>query len=221
MTNNKNKPLPEDSAERKTYPLYRGLFKLFPHALAAVAHHTYANCKKHLDNPDPEAVAWDRNRSKDELDALLRHIVEGEWEAVAWRALAHLERERTGDSIYQEAGLPALKVAQPTYCSEATVEPGPTVKRVHVSELPVARDPKSLFGLRKTTTSLLLSHRDMGFWTGGTARGPVFWECLDSAEEFSRLVANVEVVEYRFPYKCGDKPIAVHNASAKKDLKDG
>ena len=31
--------------------------------------------------------------SKDELDALMRHLFEGDWAAVAWRALAHLQRE--------------------------------------------------------------------------------------------------------------------------------
>ena len=85
-----NPALPGDSAERKTYPLYRGLFRYFPRALAAVAHHSYVNNEKH--NPG-EPVHWDRAKSPDEEDALLRHILDGEWVAVAWRALAKLEKE--------------------------------------------------------------------------------------------------------------------------------
>ncbi len=33
------------------------------------------------------------SKSTDELDAMLRHMIEGEWDAVAWRALANCERE--------------------------------------------------------------------------------------------------------------------------------
>jgi len=80
--------LPTDSQERKTYPLYRGLFKYFPRALAAIAHHSWANNEKH--NPG-EPIHWSREKSSDHLDCLLRHVIEEDWEAVAWRALAHLE----------------------------------------------------------------------------------------------------------------------------------
>jgi len=82
-------PLPKDSAERKTYPLYRGLFLYFPRALAAVAHHSYVGNEKH--NPG-EPVHWDRSKSTDEVDALLRHIIDDEWVSVTWRALAKLEK---------------------------------------------------------------------------------------------------------------------------------
>jgi len=85
-----NAGLPQDSAERKAYPLYRGLFLYFPRALAAVAHHSCVSNEKH--NPG-EPVHWDRAKSTDEEDALLRHVLEGEWVAVAWRALAKLEKE--------------------------------------------------------------------------------------------------------------------------------
>lgn len=82
-------PLPTDSAERKTYPLYRGLFCYFPRALAAVAHHSWQGNEQH--HPGT-SLHWDRSKSSDEEDALLRHVLEGEWEAVAWRALAKLEK---------------------------------------------------------------------------------------------------------------------------------
>ena len=85
-----NPALPGDSAERKTYPLYRGLFRYFPRALAAVAHHSYVNNEKH--NPGGP-IHWNRATSTDQEDALLRHVLEGEWVAVAWRALAKLEKE--------------------------------------------------------------------------------------------------------------------------------
>lgn len=81
-------PLPTDSAARKTYPLYRGLFLYFPRALCAVAHHSYANNEKH--NPG-EPLHWAKEKSADHFDCLLRHVIEGDWVAAAWRALAQLE----------------------------------------------------------------------------------------------------------------------------------
>ena len=82
--------LPTDSAERKTYPLYRGLFRYFPRALSAIAHHSYVGNEKH--NPG-EPLHWARGKSDDQPDALLRHVLEGDWVGAAWRALAQLELE--------------------------------------------------------------------------------------------------------------------------------
>ena len=82
--------LPTDSAERKTYPLYRGLLQYFPRALCAVAHHSYVNNEKH--NPGEE-LHWDRPKSADHPDSLLRHMIDGDSVAVAWRAMAKLELE--------------------------------------------------------------------------------------------------------------------------------
>ncbi len=101
--------LPTDSAERKTYPLYRGLFKYFPRALAAIAHHSWANNEKH--NPG-EPVHWSREKSSDHEDCLLRHVLEEDWEAVAWRALAKLELELEAKATNTECHVfhsPALK----------------------------------------------------------------------------------------------------------------
>ena len=82
--------LPEDPKERKGVPLYSGVVKYFPRALAAVA----VLSKKGNDQHNPgKPLHWDRSKSGDELDALMRHIVDEEWEAVAWRALAHCEKE--------------------------------------------------------------------------------------------------------------------------------
>ena len=81
--------LPIDSQERKEIPLYEGLFVFFPDALAAVARRSFTGSKQH--HPD-KPVSWDRSKSTDELDALLRHILDEDWDAVAWRALAHLQK---------------------------------------------------------------------------------------------------------------------------------
>lgn len=82
--------LPTDSKTRKMIPLFTGLFKFFPDALAAVAYRSHVGSKQH--HPD-RGVEWDRSKSTDELDAMLRHVLDGDWEAVSWRALANLQKE--------------------------------------------------------------------------------------------------------------------------------
>ena len=75
--------------QRKTYPVCTGCLEYFPHALAEVAHQSYkGNQQHHADKP----LHWDKSKSADESDALLRHQMEGDYVAVAWRALAQLER---------------------------------------------------------------------------------------------------------------------------------
>ena len=80
--------LPEDAAERKRYPLYRGLFKYFPRALARVALQSQIGGEQH----GHAELHWDRNKSNDDKDAMLRHALEGDWAGAAWRALAVLEK---------------------------------------------------------------------------------------------------------------------------------
>jgi hypothetical protein len=81
--------LPTDSEERKNIPIYSGVIQYFPDALAAVA----ALSKKGNDQHNPGSpLHWDRSKSGDELDALCRHIIDEDWDAVAWRALAHLQK---------------------------------------------------------------------------------------------------------------------------------
>jgi len=98
--------LPTDSDERKTYPLYSGLFAYFPAALAAIAHHSYVNNEKH--NPG-EPLYWNRAKSADEADALLRHLMEGDYVGTAWRALALLQKhlEAGGAPLAPGAATPA------------------------------------------------------------------------------------------------------------------
>ena len=81
---------PEDSDARKTYPLYGGLLAYFPSALAAVAHHSYVSNDKH--NPN-QPLHHDRAKSGDEADALVRHLMEGDYVGMAWRALSLLQKD--------------------------------------------------------------------------------------------------------------------------------
>lgn len=92
-------PLPTNSAERKTFPVYSGFVKYFPNAIAAVSHHSWVGNRQH--HPD-KPLHWDMDKSSDELDALMRHILEEDWEAVAWRAMSNLERKLTGKCQYEK-----------------------------------------------------------------------------------------------------------------------
>ena len=89
--------------KRKQIPLYSGLVKYFPDALCEVARVSYIGSKQH--HPD-EDIHWDREKSKDDLDALMRHLMENGMHdidgvrhsaKIAWRALAHLQKEIEGD----------------------------------------------------------------------------------------------------------------------------
>lgn len=62
--------------------------------MAAVAHQSWLGNQQH--HPD-KPLHWDKSKSTDELDALMRHMIEGDWVAVAWRAMANLERELTNE----------------------------------------------------------------------------------------------------------------------------
>ncbi len=97
--------LPTDSQERKKIPIYTGLIKYFPDAVAEVARVSLIGNQQH--HPD-KPLHWDRNKSTDELDALARHLVEaGKIDSdgvrhsakVAWRALANLQKELEGEKL--------------------------------------------------------------------------------------------------------------------------
>jgi hypothetical protein len=83
--------LPSDAALRKCIPVYTGFIKYFPDAIAAISYHSYTGGVQHGQTLD--TLHWDRSKSTDHLDALMRHVLEEDWEAVAWRALAHLQTE--------------------------------------------------------------------------------------------------------------------------------
>jgi hypothetical protein len=89
--------------ERKATPVFSGVLKYFPNALKEVAKCSKAgNDQHHPDKP----LHWDMDKSKDEYDALTRHLIDHTIDPldddgvlhltkVAWRALAGLERHLT------------------------------------------------------------------------------------------------------------------------------
>ena len=85
--------------QRKETPIYSGVLMYFPDAIADVAKCSFAGQQQH--NPD-KPLAWDRDKSGDELDSLTRHLMEAgtidtdgirHSAKVAWRALANLQKE--------------------------------------------------------------------------------------------------------------------------------
>jgi hypothetical protein len=84
--------------QRKQTPVFSGVVRYFPDSLNAVAQCSLAgNRQHHAYKP----LHWDRSKSTDESDALMRHLMQydeldddGIWHAtkVAWRALALLQK---------------------------------------------------------------------------------------------------------------------------------
>ena len=93
----------DKAASRKATPVFSGVLKYFPNALKEVARCSKAgNDQHHPDKP----LHWDMEKSKDEYDALTRHLIDHTIDPidddgvlhltkVAWRALAGLERYLT------------------------------------------------------------------------------------------------------------------------------
>ena len=90
----------DTAAERKATPVFSGVLKYFPNALKEVSKCSQAGNDQHHPNTP---LHWDMEKSKDELDALTRHLIDhtinpldedGQLHLakVAWRALAGLER---------------------------------------------------------------------------------------------------------------------------------
>lgn len=91
--------LPSDSKERKEIPLFSGLMRYFPDALAEVAAVSFKGNEKH--NPG-EPLHWSRGKSNDHADCAARHLMEsgtidedGDRHSakLAWRSLALLQIE--------------------------------------------------------------------------------------------------------------------------------
>lgn len=91
--------LPSDAKTRKGIPIATGCVDYFPDALVAVAYVSRVGNDQH--NPG-KPLHWDRTKSQDEADALMRHFLErGTIDSdgirhsakVAWRALALLQKE--------------------------------------------------------------------------------------------------------------------------------
>lgn len=97
-------------ADRKERPICTGVLDYFPDAIAEVAHCSYVGNEQH--NPG-EPLHWAKEKSTDEADALLRHLMErGNLDRdgvrhtakVAWRALALLQREIDDEKSLRENG---------------------------------------------------------------------------------------------------------------------
>ena len=97
----------KNKQKRKEIPLYKGLIKYFPDALCEVARVSYIGSKQHHPEKD---IHWDREKSSDDLDALMRHLMEnGMYDIdgvrhsakIAWRSLAHLQKEIEGDKVHE------------------------------------------------------------------------------------------------------------------------
>ena len=100
--NEDNKNVSE-AQKRKETPVFSGVLKYFPNALKEVSKCSKAgNDQHHPDKP----LHWDMSKSKDEYDALTRHLIDHTIDPVdtdgilhltkvAWRALAGLERHLT------------------------------------------------------------------------------------------------------------------------------
>lgn len=65
--------LPTDSSARKEYPIYRGVMRYFPAALAGMARISKAGNDKH--NPG-QALHHDRAKSMDHGDCIIRHMMD-------------------------------------------------------------------------------------------------------------------------------------------------
>ena len=85
--------------ERKNMPVFSGVLKYFPLALLEISKLSKQGNDQH--NPG-QPLHWDRSKSRDELDALTRHLLcagtldtDGMRHSakIAWRALASLEKE--------------------------------------------------------------------------------------------------------------------------------
>ncbi len=91
----------DEAKRRKMTPLYSGLLAYFPDALALVARNSMVGHYQHNDPNDP--MYWDRTKSADEMDAMIRHMADHSKDPydkdgtlhmskVAWRALAFVQK---------------------------------------------------------------------------------------------------------------------------------
>jgi len=86
-------------APRKSTPIFTGCINYFPDALKEVSKCSLAGQKQHNQG---DKLYWDKNKSNDNTDALLRHLIDSEHTShdtdgvlhlakVAWRSLATLQ----------------------------------------------------------------------------------------------------------------------------------
>lgn len=91
--------IPTDPTKRKEFPIATGVLDYFPDALVAISEISKAGNDQH--NPG-KSLRWDRSKSGDESDALMRHFLQRgtidtdgkrHTAKVAWRILAILQKE--------------------------------------------------------------------------------------------------------------------------------
>jgi len=87
----KKSSLPTSAKERKAIPVYTGFIKYFPDAIVEISKVSLKGGIQH--GQTPETLHWDRSKSGDELDAMMRHLIDEDWAQVAWRALANLQKQ--------------------------------------------------------------------------------------------------------------------------------
>ena len=94
---NRNNIIEKD--QRKSTPIFTGCINYFPDALKEVSKCSLAGQKQHNQG---DKLYWDKNKSNDNTDALLRHLIDSEHithdtdgilhlAKVAWRSLATLQ----------------------------------------------------------------------------------------------------------------------------------
>lgn len=123
---------------RKQRPVYSGVLAYFPDALLEVAHVSFLGNEQH--NPG-EPLHWAKEKSTDEPDALVRHLIDrarGEVRdtegarhlaKAAWRALANLQREIDAEKA-------AVKLSPIPECEEPPLRYAPGY---HPAEFETAR----------------------------------------------------------------------------------
>lgn len=90
----------QESEERKGMPVFSGVVKYFPDAIREVSKASMVGNEKHCKG---QPLHWNKEVSKDDYDALLRHLMDHQENPVdtdgllhlakvAWRALAGLQR---------------------------------------------------------------------------------------------------------------------------------
>lgn len=108
--------IPTDARMRKRLPITTGVLDYFPHALLEVALVSQVGNEQH--NPG-QTLHWAKEKSTDEADALVRHLLERGTRDVdgmrhsaklAWRALALLQREIEKEASVASDASKELKV---------------------------------------------------------------------------------------------------------------
>jgi len=122
--------------QRKGVPIATGFIDYFPKAIAEVAACSkIANDQHHPDKP----LHWDRDKSTDEHDALMRHFLDRgtidddgirHSTKVAWRALAALEKELEAAEPLRQA--PSIR--EDVACTDEVSAPEPEVEAYQRSD---------------------------------------------------------------------------------------